>query len=665
MITFPKRHPYISATIVATLLAIVVWLCMPKEYSAITKLSDEYQETDIAIGLDNIRALQRKAEGKTNNGINNMEVYCKILKTEDFARSISHKQVQGKNITYGEYIGERDTIKTIIKRINYNYSSNHETLTITFTDRDPLIAAQMLDSVTVSLQNVVSESRHKMAEAALKDAVKKRETTIKEYHKAQNNYAAYLDSHLTSSTLAAKQQEAALQKEVDLAYQNYKKSIETCVRQQALLQRAYLSFAVIQNNKVPTKRDGSIWAYLISSIFISLVITFWGRQYMKDKSVIKRLDFGNIFAPWTITILIWIAVILGIYMLGDRLYPLTSQFYICISLWISIFCISAFITYNLYQRSELHEKAIIKSLHLNKLYFYFLLIVSLTFSPLCVKKVFDIISAFSTENLMQAIRVLAVYGEGFGIIDFSFVINKALLLVVLWRYPQISFKTIILIIGLALLNSFAVMDKGTIFFIIIIIAFILYEKHIIKIYHMVIGAVAVVSFFFILTVMRDISGNYENMEFLYFLSEYIFANPVAFSYLPESVSPQFGANTLFLIYYYLNRFGIGGYEVVNIQQETVEVPVHTNLYTIMQPFYVDFGILGVAFFALVYGVAIGWCYRSYKNGDSTAKCMYTYLVMVMILQFGQEQIFLTPVVFLRVWLFVYLMTQSRIKLSMR
>lgn len=182
---------------------------------------------------------------------------------------------------------------------------------------------------------------------------------------------------------------------------------------------------------------------------------------------------------------------------------------------------------------------------------------------------------------------------------------------------------------------------------------------------MVIGVVVVVSLFFILTVMRDISGNYENLELFFFLSEYIFANPVAFSYLPESVSPQFGANTLFFIYYYLNRFGIGEYEVVNIQQEAVEVPVRTNLYTIMQPFYVDFGILGVAFFALVYGVAIGWCYRLYKDGDSTAKCMYTYLVMVLVLQFGQEQIFLTPIPFLRIWLFVYLMTQSRFKLSIR
>ena len=665
MITFPNRHPYISATIVATLLAIVVWLCMPKEYSAITKLSDEYQETDIAIGLDNVRALQRKAEGKTNNGINNMEVYCKILKTEDFARSISHKQVQGKNITYGEYIGERDTIKTIIKRINYNYSSNHETLTITFTDRDPLIAAQMLDSVTVSLQNVVSESRHKMAEAALKDAVKKRETTIKEYHKAQNNYAAYLDSHITSSTLAAKQQEAALQKEVDLAYQNYKKSIETCVRQQALLQRAYLSFAVIQNNKVPTKRDGSIWAYLISSIFISLVITFWGRQYMKDKSVIKRLDFGNIFAPWTITILIWGAVILCICLIGERLYSLTFQFYICISVWITILCLSSFITYNLYHQTSKEDGEITMPLHLNKTFFYLLLVISLVLSPLCVKTVMDYVSLFESDNLMATIRYLANKGDVLGPLDVCFIINKALLLVALWRYPETSIKVILLVIFLTFLNSFAIMDKGSIFFVVVAIIFVLYEKHKIKLYHLGIGFVIVVTLFFVLTVMRDSNGNFEDLDFLSFLIPYVFSPSVAFSYLPESVSSQFGANSLYYLYENLRRFGIGNYEVVSIVQEFSYIPSPTNLYTAIQPFYVDFGLSGVAFFALIYGVGIGWCYKLCRRGNPTAKCMYVYIVYALLFQFGLELIFQNPFVFTRLWLLTYLMTQSRFKLSMR
>lgn len=669
MIVFPKKHPYISATIAATLLAVVVWLCMPKEYSAITKLSDEYKETDLIIGIDKDKVIQRKVietlPQRVSYGMNSMEVYCKILKTEDFVRSLSHKLVPKKDMTYGEYLGKSDTIKVITKRINYNYSRNHETLTISFTDSDPLVAAQMLDSIIVQLQQVVTSSRHKIAEVALHDAIKKRDVAIKEYHKAQDNYVAFLDSHHTPSTIEAKQHEAALQKEVNLTYCNYNKALESYVREKALLQRAHLSFAVIQNNKVPQTINSSIWAYLLSFIIISLVITFWICQYLKDKSVLNRFDFGNIFAPWTITIILWATIFICILLLGDKLYPLTSQFYVCISLWISIFCLSAFITFTLYQHHDNYNKAITEPLHLNKVVFYLLLAFSLVLSPLCVKKVMDVVGMFNTNNIMEAVRRLANHGDVLGFLDICFIINKALLLVILWKYPKISKKIVVLVLFLLFLNSLAIMDKGTIFFVIIAIIFVLYEKKKIRIAHMLTSAIVVVGLFFVLTVMRDRSGNYADLDIFFFLNEYIFANPVAFGYMPESISTQFGTNSLFLFYDYLRRLGIGNFFVLNELPELSYVPIPTNLYTVMMPFFLDFGTIGVAFFSFVYGVGMGWCYRLYKNGNSTGKCMYIYIVYVLLFQFGHEQIFLNPYTFLRTWLLVYLMTQTRFKLSLR
>ena len=105
-----KRHPYIIATAVAALLAIVVWLLVPTTYSATTTVSDEYKEMDLAVGLNVINAQVRDITGKPNTGINDMEVYFQILGTEDFARELSHMQVPGKRMTYGEYLGEQDTI---------------------------------------------------------------------------------------------------------------------------------------------------------------------------------------------------------------------------------------------------------------------------------------------------------------------------------------------------------------------------------------------------------------------------------------------------------------------------------------------------------------------------------------------------------------------------
>jgi oligosaccharide repeat unit polymerase len=155
------------------------------------------------------------------------------------------------------------------------------------------------------------------------------------------------------------------------------------------------------------------------------------------------------------------------------------------------------------------------------------------------------------------------------------------------------------------------------------------------------------------------------MDLLEFLAIYVFANPVAFGYLNEAVVPQFGANTFYLLYYYLNKYGFGHYIVVDIVQEFIQVPVPTNLYTIMQPFYVDFGSIGVAYFALIYGVFTGWCFAGYKSGNSAKKCLYTYMIMVLVLQFGQEQIFLLPIVFLKICFLIYILTQRTVSLRPR
>ena len=52
--------------------------------------------------------------GGANTGMNDMEVYSKVLYTEDFARAIAHKQMAGKKMTYGEYLGKKDTIKAVL-----------------------------------------------------------------------------------------------------------------------------------------------------------------------------------------------------------------------------------------------------------------------------------------------------------------------------------------------------------------------------------------------------------------------------------------------------------------------------------------------------------------------------------------------------------------------
>ena len=128
-----KSYPYISVAIIAALLAIVVWQCIPKEYTAATKLSDEYKEMDLSVGLDKIASQIKAATGTENIGIDDMNVYTKLLTTDDFARFISQVQVPDKDMTYGEYLEVADTIEVIQDHLRYYCKSSEATLTISFT----------------------------------------------------------------------------------------------------------------------------------------------------------------------------------------------------------------------------------------------------------------------------------------------------------------------------------------------------------------------------------------------------------------------------------------------------------------------------------------------------------------------------------------------------
>ena len=656
-----KRYPYILATVIATLLALVVWLCVPKDYTAVTKLSDEYKETELAIGFNNAKAYLKNAMGGANTGMNDMEIYCKVLKTEDFAYDISQKQVPEKHMTYGQYLDKEDTIKAVLDRINYNYSTIETSLSISFTDKDPVVASQMLDSITVHLQDIITQHRHTIVDSALNNAIRAMTATQAKYQQAMANYGSFIDSHTNISTNALKQQEKALENESKDAYAMHEKAVEEYARQKALKERAYLSFAVIQSNSVPQHANKSLIGYLLCFIILALLLTHGVIRYRSKRlEDFKLSQLGGYFSPWFLTFSIWV-LILGLYYLLDTdLYPITKQFYICFLLWFPIFCICALCTYMLSSDSD--NSITTGGIHFNKSFFYFFFVISLIITPLYVYRVIQIVTMFGTEDLMTNIRTLAIYGEGQGILNYSAVINQALFVVALWAHPKIPIWQIV-ILGIAcLMNSLAIMEKGMMFFVFVSTMFVLFEKRVIRIRTILTLSILVIILFYIFNLGRaGEDSDYQKEETLFdFFTMYALSPPVAFCQLLPEVIPQFGTNTFETIYLFLERFG-ADVVVKDKLQEFVFVPVSTNVYTIFQPFFIDFGYRGVAFFAVVYGCTCGFLYRLFRNGNGVGTCLYTYVVYVLLLQFYQENVFLSMVFVLQFTFFVVLLTQHTIK----
>ena len=659
-----KRHPYILATVIATLLALVVWLCVPKDYTAITKLSDEYKETELAIGFSNAKAYLKNAMGGANTGINDMEIYCKVLKTEDFAHDISQKQVPGKRMTYGQYLDKEDTIKAVLDRINYNYSNIETSLSISFTDRDPVVASQILDSITVHLQDIITLHRLTVIDSALHNAIRVMAATQAKYQQAIANYGRFIDSHNDISTNALIQQEKALENESKDAYALHEKAVEEYARQKALKERAYLSFAVIQDNTVPQHANKSLIGYLLCFITLALLLTRAIIRY-KDKGVkdIKLNLLGGYFSPWFLTIAIWV-LILGLYYLLDTdLYPITKQFYISFLLWLPIFCLCAFGTYML---SSGQSNGMTKGgIDFNKSLFIFFFCISLIITPLYVYRVIQIVTMFGTEDLMTNVRTLALFGEGQGILNYSAVINQALFVVALWAHPKIPTWQVI-VLGIAcLMNALAIMEKGMMFFVFVSTMFVLFEKKVIRIRTILTFSILILILFYIFNLGRaGEDSDYQKEETLFdFFTMYALSPPVAFCQLSPEVIPQFGTNTFETVYLFLKRVG-ADVVVKDKLQEFVFVPVSTNVYTIFQPFYIDFGYWGVAFFAAIYGCVCGFLYRLFRNGNGVGTCLYTYAVYVLLLQFYQENVFLSMVFVLQFAFFIILLTQQKIRFQL-
>jgi oligosaccharide repeat unit polymerase len=272
---------------------------------------------------------------------------------------------------------------------------------------------------------------------------------------------------------------------------------------------------------------------------------------------------------------------------------------------------------------------------------------------------------FGTEDLMTNIRTLAVYGEGQGILNYSAVINQALFVVALWAHPKVPLWQVVMLGIACLMNSLAIMEKGLIFFVFVSTMFVLFEKRVIRKRTILTFSALIIVLFYIFNLGRAGSGSeYQEEETLFdFFTMYALSPPVAFSQLSEEVIPQFGTNTFETIYLFLKRLG-ADVVVKDKLQEFVFVPVSTNVYTIFQPFYIDFGYRGVALFAAIYGYACGWLYRLFRSGHGSATCLYSYGVYVMLLQFYQENVFLSMVFVLQFTFFIVLFTTQSIKFQL-
>ena len=389
----------------------------------------------------------------------------------------------------------------------------------------------------------------------------------------------------------------------------------------------------------------------------------------------RLFKVGDLFAPWVLTATVWFVILLGVTIYRDELYPLTPQFYTCLALWMPIFCASSLLTYYLLParpQSGSNGKDIRAALgcpmEINRIIFDALFIISCVITPLYIYEIMKIVSMFDPADILSNLRLLAVHGdEDYGFLAYSAVINKVLLIVAIWHYPRVPLWKLLIIYATNFLSFAAIMEKGSLFFIVFATLFVLYEKGTIRPRSILITLVLLVIIFWVINIARTFksqsSSNADDYSFLEFILIYILSPPVAFCQTVEDIgSLAPGEHTFRTVYVFLQRFG-ADVTVQPIVQNFVLVPVPTNVYTIFQPFFQDFGYLGVAFFALVYGFFSGALYRGFVNGHGLSRCFYTWVVYCLVLQFYQEYLFIGLVGVIQMLFFLLLILSQRLRFA--
>lgn len=662
------KHKRLYAIVcsVAVVAAVLISLLTPSEYICQTKLVAESSPMDLLIGMKPIDFVKKDISGSNSGALDNPEIYYDIVTSQMFRDNMAKVKVSPSDKSYTtdfyHYLTQHThkapwtTVSDAISRffageternwvdiqiadaVKCEFQSKQEVITLQVSAQDAYIAAALTDSAAHHLQSFLTRYRVNKAKSDLSNSKKARHSAGVDYHNALVAYSTFSDSHAGDNNTSTQTMLKSLEDEVNRTWDLYNQAAKDCQRDAYKVQQMSPAITVIQNATVPIHPSSP--RYLVT-IFLFLFISFFSVTgwilFRCSRASGEKQSLGDLFSPWSLSIGIWALIVIMLQIFGYLLNTLQSQFYTSLLIWLPILVFVSYFTFNLLPSKTSDAR---NDIAVNDIFFNFLYILSLICTPLYFYQIYKVITMFSSENIFSDLRMLAVSDETSSPLHHFYFVNQALFIIAMWKFPRINKLKFISIIAINLLCAISIMEKGSLFFMIIIALFVLYEKRYIKMRSILFTGIGILFIFFMFNIVRseDFTANKsEEHSLTDFILMYILSPPVAFETIHQSLSLQFGSNTLSYFYDILNRFG-GDYVIKTKLQDFVFVPIATNVYTVFQPFYEDFGYYGIAFFAAFYGLLSGWLYRLSCNGSIIGRCMYAYVAEVLILQFYQENL---------------------------
>ncbi len=138
------------------------------------------------------------------------------------------------------------------------------------------------------------------------------------------------------------------------------------------------------------------------------------------------------------------------------------------------------------------------------------------------------------------------------------------------------------------------------------------------------------------------------------LAMYTYAPLVGLGYINIDNSLPIGAYVLRFLYAVGYRLGITQLQPVNTILSYAEVPKPVNAFTVIHPFYFDFGLLGVLLGALFYGLFFSFLYLFSIKGRRMALTLYSGYSIALLMQFLGEVFIINFSLNLQIFIWVVL-----------
>jgi len=373
---------------------------------------------------------------------------------------------------------------------------------------------------------------------------------------------------------------------------------------------------------------------LILAFLIVLCLTFLGYYLVRD-----------VFSPMFLQPAVWVFIIGMFLLMRPDYYPIQGDFPVALVVWSVAFCFASVVSYYLIPA----DRGILSSQDgfmmgryepSNKILFIYFILSAVTIPVMLFILIKTAIDRMD-ENIMMFLR-LSVVDESlerpdFGIADYAMPIPLVLLILLL-MYSKNKWY-----IAIAVVLNFAVaaltMSKTGFLVVLVAAVYVLYIKKIVKLRAIVVSFLLFVVFCIVFQYMRGASSQQHTFSTSGFLSLYTMSPMVAFDYYVDPASsPHWGENVFRFYYAVMHRLGSDVAPVANILA-FVGVPDLTNTYTILYPFYKDFGLVGVGVFGVLYGLFFTFLYKRAAAGNHYYQALYACFLSYLFVQFIQENLF--------------------------